>query len=595
CAERCGVTKCTNAEKCSAGCFCKSGYGRNIQGVCVPKKDCSKAGFCAKNEEFDMCGNTCVELCDPPTECAAKCKPGCYCKKPDYFRDDDKKCVKDGLKSKTFKKGVYCPAIDPETTPKPKLQSECKAHEVFKPCGSLCGQSCSSLKKEFVCPRRKICIKGCFCVEGYYRNKKGKCVPEDECDSADSNKKPKKCKKYEIYKECGNHCADLCTPPAICPYECQSGCFCKDKYFRNKAGESLVDHDNGDPEKCKSPLKRSKCRKNCIQSCAEVTAKMMCPRRKACITGCFCKEGHVKDKDGSCVPEDECPAPSKDPKSPKSAKDDNEVPDCDDNEEYYPCGDYCIELCKPPESCKRKCKSGCFCKRYFYRNEKGVCVPAEKCPNRMKKSPSDGKVGPNACKKKNEEYSTCGRPKCHSCLELSKHLMCPNRQSCETGCFCRGGFYRTTDGDCVPLSKCIPKVPDFKQLATTTPRSKDADCKENEHYEDCGDHCIELCKPPDSCDAQCDKGCFCDKGYYRDKENGDCVPEKRCPDYEEEVTESLRVKIKIKLKCEDGEIYSECGTRCGQMCSDLFKSTICPKKGLSVRCSKKPSLKSNSP
>ncbi len=93
---------------------------------------------------------------------------------------------------------------------------------------------------------------------------------------------------------------------------------------------------------------------------------------------------------------------------------------------------------------------------------------------------------------------------------------------CEKGCFCTDGYFRGDDGHCVPQKDC--GVP-LTALITPTPAPKPM-CKQNENYDVCGDHCVELCKPPDACtlaDA-CQFGCFCKSGFYRDQ-NGNCVPE----------------------------------------------------------------------
>jgi len=74
-----------------------------------------------------------------------------------------------------------------------------------------------------------------------------------------------------------------------------------------------------------------------------------------------------------------------------------------------------------------------------------------------------------------------------------------------SGCFCLPGFYRDNAGDCVPISKCDPPVEEPSNATSTTPVSTTTipSCKENEHFDNCGDHCIELCKPPDACEQLC--------------------------------------------------------------------------------------------
>ncbi|XP_054162915.1 zonadhesin-like [Oppia nitens] len=605
CAENChksesSTSKCEK-EKCVSGCFCKNGYKRNSKGTCVPSKECrTVGGTCTKHESFQICGNPCVDLCIPPRECPVVCKPGCYCKSG-YFRNtENKKCVVDNKenwskigKLITKKLGRQCPEIPKSATPKPRTKDQCSKNEYYKQCGTKCGESCAAQKMEggYVCPRRKICVRGCFCNPGYYRNTKGKCVPEAECDEKKPKKSPKKCKKTEEYKECGNPCVELCNPPTICPYECESGCYCKKEYYRNKKGKcvplnkcpELDEPESDGPKTCPAKQKYSECRKNCIQHCYELTEKMVCPRRKVCLNGCFCEDGELKSSTGLCLPANKCPKPT-DPVKPNSKKPndgDDPIKSCSKNEEYFACGDYCIELCDPPAKCPRKCKKGCFCSRGFLRNKKGKCIPENKCPNKLSEPKNKE---PKECKKENEVFMKCGSSCGEKCSDQAEHVMCPMREKCEVGCFCRGGFFRNDKNKCVPIGKCTPKVPKWSPKSTTPKNDDDDDkCPANEHFNDCGDHCIELCQPPDSCENQCEKGCFCDTGFYRAKAKGPCIPEKKCPNSDEPPEDDGPViKFKIKFKCEDGEIYKECGTRCGEPCNNLFKSVTCPKKGLCV-------------
>ncbi len=76
---------------------------------------------------------------------------------------------------------------------------------------------------------------------------------------------------------------------------------------------------------------------------------------------------------------------------------------------------------------------------------------------------------------------------------------------CVFRCFCLAGFYRDDKGDCVPIKRCVPPVEEPSSTTPTTPvpTTTRPDCKESEHFDSCGDHCIELCKPPESCESSC--------------------------------------------------------------------------------------------
>ncbi len=101
----------------------------------------------------------------------------------------------------------------------------------------------------------------------------------------------------------------------------------------------------------------------------------------------------------------------------------------------------------------------------------------------------------------NEEYNECGSRCGQSCLDQAQRKTCPMRMSCVSGCFCLPGFYRNETGECVPLKKCVPPVGEL--ITTTTPTTTRSQCRENEHYDSCGDHCFELCTPPDACGQPC--------------------------------------------------------------------------------------------
>jgi hypothetical protein len=116
---------------CAVGCYCKEGYLRNEQNVCVPAAKCKTAALpigpgpvvfptpeialqqlepiniplqmisvspiCPKNEEYNTCGIqfNCLASCKTPVtpECMERmCTPGCVCQKP-LVRHADGRCV----------------------------------------------------------------------------------------------------------------------------------------------------------------------------------------------------------------------------------------------------------------------------------------------------------------------------------------------------------------------------------------------------------------------------------------------------------------------------------------------------------------------
>jgi len=105
----------------------------------------------------------------------------------------------------------------------------------------------------------------------------------------------------------------------------------------------------------------------------------ICPRSpRVCRPGCMCKEGHVRDIDGVCVPLTKCEAP----KSAPFMMMPPEEPKCPQNELFRSCGSACPATCanpRPSPICTKQCMVGCFCQEGFLRNANGICVQAANC------------------------------------------------------------------------------------------------------------------------------------------------------------------------------------------------------------------------
>ncbi|KAL3220412.1 hypothetical protein MRX96_029892 [Rhipicephalus microplus] len=93
-----------------------------------------------------------------------------------------------------------------------------------------------------------------------------------------------------------------------------------------------------------------------------------------------------------------------------------------------------------------------------------------------------------------------------------------SQRICRPKCNCKPGLIRATrDGPCVPRDQCAPTGGQGDQ------------CKRNEEFRSCGSACPAVCgqQAPEACTAQCVPGCFCVRGYIRDK-NGLCIPTSAC-------------------------------------------------------------------
>ncbi len=57
---------------------------------------------------------------------------------------------------------------------------KCGGNETYSHCGSECSRKCFDQMKKKFCPT--ICLRGCFCNEGYLRDSHdGKCVLPNDC------------------------------------------------------------------------------------------------------------------------------------------------------------------------------------------------------------------------------------------------------------------------------------------------------------------------------------------------------------------------------------------------------------------------------
>lgn len=60
----------------------------------------------------------------------------------------------------------------------------------------------------------------------------------------------------------------------------------------------------------------------------------------------------------------------------------------------------------------------------------------------------------SSCVKPNEEYTKCGLVG-KTCENQIRNKVCD--QTCNEGCFCKQGFLRDYNGDCVAFADCIGK------------------------------------------------------------------------------------------------------------------------------------------
>ncbi|XP_063706433.1 SCO-spondin-like [Culicoides brevitarsis] len=214
---------------------------------------------------------------------------------------------------------------------------------------------------------------------------------------------------------------------------------------------------------------RSDCGNRCFEACGsdEFTA---CP--KACETGYFCQKGYKRHHNGTCVLAKDCPCPR--------------------NEIWADCGSGCGDNCGSENNkiCPAVCKIGCICKKGYSRDVTGHCIPSENCPNRLKCGKNEEKIKLNRC--------------AESCFAKN----CSDERF--EGCFCKSGFARNLNGECVPRKFC-PKEP----VCANSYEIFKPDGSP------CQDHCDKAIR---RCADDRQPGCFCIEGFARDWENGLCRP-----------------------------------------------------------------------
>jgi hypothetical protein len=198
--------------------------------------------------------------------------------------------------------------------------------------------------------------------------------------------------------------------------------------------------------------------------------------------------------------------------------DSTESNECGANE-CYKCGSVCIETCDyQPAACTKNCVFGCHCADGYVRksNEPGSpCVKRDECEecddddddddNNVKQTPE--------CDA-NEEYNECGSA-CQATCNIWRYPIRKAQSACtdqcQPGCFCKTGYYRSDDGQCVLPEEC---------------------CGENELFNKCGSACVETCtSKPRICTKQCVRGCFCRQPNFvrlDNSTNSACVARDEC-------------------------------------------------------------------
>lgn len=220
------------------------------------------------------------------------------------------------------------------------LDTRCRLNMTYTKCGS-CEKTCG--EEEKICTR-ECKTPGCYCISGFAFDEHGNCILESDCPKKTSeqmepdhsvvDENNKTCPTNFTYLECGT-CDESCDGPRMCTMECKKpGCYCVNTAAFNESNGCILKSDcpNGDYDvkvlestlqndtlgkkasdenifqppnvACKENEKWDSCGNMCESSCKD--AKTICPA--VCGPGaCTCVEGFVRNDDGLCIPQDNCP------------------------------------------------------------------------------------------------------------------------------------------------------------------------------------------------------------------------------------------------------------------------------------------------
>ncbi|XP_063800004.1 epidermal growth factor-like protein [Pseudophryne corroboree] len=319
-------------------------------------------------------------------------------------------------------------------------------------------------------------------VKGDYSSKPGSCTGANE-----------------EYKECPSNCPLTCEnrdKGIVCTQECRlpGKCQCMQGYVRNSEGTCV------DPKQC--PPKQTcpganeeykECPSNCPLTCENWDKEIACTLQCRYPGECQCKEGYVRNSEGTCVDPKQCP-----PKRTCTGA----------NEEYRDCPSNCPLTCENWDKgigCSKECRlpGKCQCKEGYVRNSRGACVHHKECP--PKKS----------CRDANEEYKACPSKCPPTCENWDQNIVCTKECDLPGKCQCKIGYVRNSEGVCVRPKQCPPK------------RS----CPENEEYKPCAgcEPTCELKNPICTLDCKLPGRCQCKKDFARDSKTKLCIPVGKCP------------------------------------------------------------------
>ncbi|KFM68945.1 hypothetical protein X975_25064, partial [Stegodyphus mimosarum] len=113
---------------------------------------------------------------------------------------------------------------------------------------------------------------------------------------------PPPCPENEMYRHCLTNCS-TCEERGHCVIQScsEGGCDCIPRYFRLTPGGPCEPVSLCPKPECGENEVFRECGPLC-ETCSTYRCRVI-----QCDHKCYCKQGYLRDKDGKCVPEEDCP------------------------------------------------------------------------------------------------------------------------------------------------------------------------------------------------------------------------------------------------------------------------------------------------
>ncbi|CAL2038995.1 unnamed protein product [Caenorhabditis brenneri] len=410
---------------------------------------------------------------------------------------------------------------------------KCGPNESFQACGSACEPACNAPSATF-CTLQ--CVVGCQCDPGFVRRADNSCVKKEECNvpvtapplPAPTSGAPSNmtCGANEERNSCHNpctekKCSDPNAPMVNCLMACMDGCSCKSGYVRNGKGVCVKEAD--------CPVIKPTENQCNLVDCRTGTKCVIQNGAPACIP---VPPPTLTCANVLCIPGTTCQMVNGRPQCLKA-------PDVSPTCANIRCGSKggcgMVEPigcpgCKLQPQCLEKnncntakCSSKEECVLVQVTCVKAPCHPIAQC--RPKTPQSDG---PSCMTARCKTPAGCAMIKPMSCAHDKNCKLQPAcihenacaATSCLAGTECVLHEVQCIRAPCNPIAQCEP-----------IQGSGDSRCKKaNEIWAPCKTACSDtMCNlEPMMCPAVCRSGgCVCLPGFFRDK-RGNCVTQNDC-------------------------------------------------------------------